>query len=415
MKSNTKKQLFNIFIVLALSAITIVTILLNSNELNFDNIKKFVADANPIYIVAAFVCWICFVLFEALSIHLILKSFKIKPKIKSSIAYSTSDIYYSAITPSASGGQPASAYYMIRDGISSGISSFTLVFNLIGYTAAILIIGSFSLIFGFDIFLNLPGFVKFLIIFGFVTQVLLLIFFIACMCRHNLVKKFCFFIVKLLSKIKIIKNKDKWFNKIESLVDKYKSCYEELKSHKKTIIPVILINVAQRLSQMLISVFICKSAYDCSFIEMTFMQGFVLLGYNSLPIPGGSGAFEYLYLKIYTLSLPASYVVVSMMVTRFISYYFSIIVSGIYTLVYHMVATKNKNNKDTDLNETNDNKINNETNNDASLDDKSINNTSNNDENNDNNTSNYDNKINNVELSNDESNKNKSNNLEIIQ
>jgi uncharacterized protein (TIRG00374 family) len=122
MKSSTKKQIFNIFIVMILFFITIVTILINSDELNFSNIKKFVTNANPLYIGAAFICWICFVLLEALSIHVILKSFKINPKIKSSIAYSTSDIYYSAITPSASGGQPASAYYMIRDGISSGIS-----------------------------------------------------------------------------------------------------------------------------------------------------------------------------------------------------------------------------------------------------------------------------------------------------
>lgn len=342
MKSSTKKQIFNIFIVMILFFITIVTILINSDELNFSNIKKFVTNANPLYIGAAFICWICFVLLEALSIHVILKSFKINPKIKSSIAYSTSDIYYSAITPSASGGQPASAYYMIRDGISSGISSFTLIFNLMGYTAAIIIIGSLSLIFGFDIFLKTPIFIQVLIIFGIIIQVGLLIFFIACMCNASLVKKFANLIVIVLSKLKIIKNKDKWIDRIESLVDKYKGCYNTLKRHKKTLLPVILINTAQRFSQILISVFICKSAINCSFIEMTIMQGLVLLGYNSLPLPGGSGAFEYLYLEIFTLSLPSSYVIVSMMVTRFISYYFSMIASGIYTLVYHVMPQKRK-------------------------------------------------------------------------
>lgn len=340
MKSSTKKQLFNIFIVLALSIITIVTIVINSSELNFSNIKKFVANANPLYIAAAFACWLCFVLLEALSIHIILKSFRIKPKVQSSIAYSTSDIYYSAITPSASGGQPASAYYMIRDGIPSGISSFTLIFNLMGYTSAIIIIGLSSLIFGFDIFLKVPVFIQILIIIGIILQIGLLIFFIACMCRPNLIKKLANFIIKALSKIKIIKDKQKWLDKIESLIDKYKSCYRALKRHKKTILPVIAINTAQRFSQLLISVFICKAAIDCSFMEMLVMQGFVLLGYNSLPLPGGSGAFEYLYLQIYTLSLPSSYVVVSMMVTRFISYYFSMILSGIYTLVYHLLPQK---------------------------------------------------------------------------
>ena len=342
MKSSTKKQVFNIFIVLALSVFTIVTILVNSDELNFSNIKKFVTDANPWYIGAAFICWICFVLLEALSIHIILKAFRIKPKIQSSIAYSTSDIYYSAITPSASGGQPASAYYMIRDGIPSGISGFTLVFNLMGYTAAIIIIGAISLIFGFDIFLQIPTFIQILIGIGFILQIGLLIFFIACMAHASLVKKFANFIIKILSKLKIIKNKNKWLDRIESLVDKYKGCYTALKRHKKTILPVILINTAQRFSQILISVFVCKAAIDCSFVEMVIMQGLVLLGYNSLPLPGGSGAFEYLYLEIFALSLPSSYVVVAMMVTRFISYYFSMIATGIYTLVYHMMPQRKK-------------------------------------------------------------------------
>lgn len=342
MKSSTKKQIFNIFIVLALAAITIVTILMNSDELNFANIKNFANNANPVYIGAAFICWLCFVLLEALSIHIILKAFRIRPKIQSSIAYSTSDIYYSAITPSASGGQPASAYYMIRDGISSGISSFTLIFNLMGYTAAIIIIGSLSLIFGFDILLQMPTFIQVLIIFGIIIQIGLLIFFIACMCNASLVRKFAYFIVNVLNKLKIIKNKEKWIGKIDALVEKYNGCYKTLKRHKKTILPVILINTAQRFSQLLISVFVCKAAFDCSFIEMVIMQGLVLLGYNSLPIPGGSGAFEYLYLEIFALSLPSSYVVVTMMVTRFISYYFSMIVSGIYTLVYHMLPQKRK-------------------------------------------------------------------------
>jgi uncharacterized protein (TIRG00374 family) len=165
------------------------------------------------------------------------------------------------------------------------------------------------------------------------------------MCKAALVKKFAYFIVNILNKIKIIKNKEKWIEKVDSLVEKYNGCYKTLKRHKKTILPVILINTAQRFSQILISVFVCKAAFDCSFVEMIIMQGLVLLGYNSLPLPGGAGAFEYLYLEIYALALPSSYVVVAMMVTRFISYYFSMIVSGIYTLVYHLVPLKKKQEK----------------------------------------------------------------------
>ena len=160
-----------------MAALTTIIVINSNKELNMANLKAFFTNCNHIYLVVAFLCWIGFVVFEALSLHLILKKLGCKPKLSSSIAYSTSDIYYSAITPSATGGQPASAYYMIKDGISGGASGFSLVFNLVAYTMAILIIGGSAFIFRFDMFLKFPSFVKFLIVFGIVAQVFLLIFF----------------------------------------------------------------------------------------------------------------------------------------------------------------------------------------------------------------------------------------------
>ena len=55
--------------------------------------------------------------------------------------YSAADVYFSAITPSASGGQPASAYFMLKDGIAGTAVMAALLLNLIMYTLAILTIG----------------------------------------------------------------------------------------------------------------------------------------------------------------------------------------------------------------------------------------------------------------------------------
>ena len=64
------------------------------------------------------------------------------------------------------------------------------------------------------------------------------------------------------------------------------------------------------------------------------------LGYNSIPLPGGVGAYEYLYLRIYELSFDRAFILSAMMVTRAISYYLSLIVSGVYTLTYHIILMK---------------------------------------------------------------------------
>ena len=340
MKKNTKKQIINISFVILLLVLMISILTKSTDELNFSNLKKFFSSANILYLILAFVCWGLFILFESLSLHIILRKMGYKPKIKSSIAYTTADVYYSAITPSATGGQPASAFYMIRDGVDGGTAGFTLIFNLVGYTAAILIIGLFALLFGFDTFLLLPGFVKLLIIIGFFLQIFLLTFFIICMCYHEFVRKVGYWLVNTLSKIKIIRKRDKWINRVDNVVEKYGSCYDEFKENKLTLIPVIVCNTLQRAFQVLISAFVCKAAINVDISEIFILQSLVLLGYNSIPLPGGAGAYEYLYLKVFGLYFPEAFIVIAMMVTRTISYYFSLVISGIYTIIYHLFKRK---------------------------------------------------------------------------
>lgn len=349
MRKNVKKQIMNISFVVILVAITMVALLNSNKELNFESLKDFFSKCNYWYIVGAFGFFLAFVLFEALSLHVILKRFGYKSKISSSIAYSASDIYYSAITPSASGGQPASAFYMIRDGVSGGTAGFSLIFNLVGYTAALLILGVAAFVVDFNMFFEFAPFVKVLIIFGFVAQVALLIFFILCMRKHRQVMAFSGFCVNFLHKLHLIKNKDKWLGKMGRLVVKYKSCYKDFKNNKITLFWVILLNVVQRLSLVMVSVMVCKSVVDCNAFEVFAMQAFVVLGYNSIPLPGGIGAYEYLYLSIYGLSFTGSFIVVAMMVTRVISYYLSMILCGIYTMVYHVIGGRNKKSDDEEV------------------------------------------------------------------
>ena len=292
MKKNVKKQILNISFVVVLVAVTMIALLNSNKELNFQSLGDFFSECNYWYLIGAFIFFLAFVFFEAFSLHIVLKKFGYKSKITSSIAYSASDIYYSAITPSASGGQPASAYYMVRDGISGGTSGFSLIFNLVGYTAALLILGGVAFVIDFNMFLDFVPFVKFLIVFGFVAQIGLLIFFVLCMRKHRQVMAFCGFCVNVLNKLHIIKNKDKWMGRVGRLVVKYKSCYNDFRKNRKTLVWVILCNVAQRLSQIMISVMVCKSVVDFNMLDVFAMQAFVVLGYNSIPLPGGIGANE---------------------------------------------------------------------------------------------------------------------------
>ena len=342
-KSDIKSKLIwtLVFVVLAVMSVFAVTNM--SKDFTVEKFLAYIADADPLLICVAVIAMLGFIFFEALAVLAVVKGFGYRQKFIHGLIYSASDIYVSAITPSATGGQPASAYYMVKDGMDAGATTFTLVFNLIAYTAAILVIGVLAFIFRPRMFPHFEFFVKFLIIAGIVLQTLLLGFFIACMWCHKAVLKAGNGLISLLARMKIVKNTEKWRGKLTDEVEKYRLSFMEIRKHRALFFQALLLNVAQRVSQVLITCFVCTAADpDASFVDLFAMQAFVLLGYNSIPLPGGVGAFEYLYLNIYTLRFDNTFIVVAMMVTRVISYYLCMALSGVVTLVYHIRLMKRK-------------------------------------------------------------------------
>lgn len=338
LSKSVRKQLLNILFLVLLVAVTIVVLFMSNRELNFENIGIFLKSCDPWYLVAAAAAMVLSVLFEGISLHFILRGLGERPRLHSSLVYATADVYYSAITPSASGGQPASAYYMVKDGIGTGKASFSLVFNLIGYTLAIIVIGAFAFIVRPEFYAGIDGwFARLLVILGFVLQGLLLSFFIACMFCGRAVLWCGNGIISLLTKMRIVRKPEKWRGKLEKEVEKYRACLGMLKNNPLIFIANLLCNLGQRVSAVLIACFVCMAAApEASFLDLFAFEALVIIGYNSIPLPGGVGAFEYLYLRIFRIRFADVFILSSLMVTRMFSYYLRMMCSGVYTLVYHI-------------------------------------------------------------------------------
>ncbi len=347
LSKRAKKQILNIAFLAVLIGIT-MTVVFVSQDINLHDIGAFLYDCNPWYIVGAFGGLLGFIIFEAVSLHIIAHTLGHKSKFASSVAYSTSDLYYSSITPSASGGQPATAYYMMRDGMSGGAAGFSVLFNIIAYTVATVLVG----LFGVAVCPNMFGqighwFAKTLIILGFVIQLLLLALLLLCLFRARVIMRIGGWGISLLTKMHIIKKPDKWRGKLETVVTKYRSCRKIIKKHPMLFVNALLFNIAQRVSQTLIPCFVIMASprsaeFSVNFLELFCMQAYVLIGYNSIPLPGGTGAYEYLYPNVFGIGgYDMKFILSAMMVSRAISYYICMIVTGLYTLVYHAIGLKN--------------------------------------------------------------------------
>ena len=112
MTKKTRNLLLNLAFVAVLVTVTLIVLFVNHKELNFSEIADYFNNSNPVWIVAAFACMLLFIIFEGVSIWLIARFFGYKTKLISAFAYSSADTFYSAVTPTAAGGQPAAVYYI---------------------------------------------------------------------------------------------------------------------------------------------------------------------------------------------------------------------------------------------------------------------------------------------------------------
>lgn len=346
-----RNHLLNIVFVLALLGLTVFILLKSNKELSWNDVRAFFGGCKPVYIVLAVCCMPVFLLAEAFSLKNIAAKFGYKTKFVSAFAYSSADAYYSALTPSATGGQPASAYYMVKDGIDAGSTTFILVFNLLGYTAAIFVLGVAAFLIslftseGGWVFFSFGTLSKVFIVIGVAMQAFLIWLFVACLKHPGAVLKTGGALIKLLAKLRLSKKPEALREKLSAMVEKYRSCGAQIKKHKSLFMQTLLFNVLQRGAQVLITAFVFKAAVpETDMLHVFALQCFVLLGYNSMPLPGGSGIFELLYLNVFsTVALfDKPFLVVAVMVTRVISYYGCMIFSGAVTLVYHVLQNGGK-------------------------------------------------------------------------
>ena len=220
--TNRKKRVLMSCFFLLLAGLTIFSVTMGNDSFSFNEFRYFIKEANLFYLALAFGAMFLFVFFEGLALKSIASSFGFKKKARDGLVYSSADIYFSAITPSATGGQPMSAYFMHKDEIPGTIITITLLYNLMMYTSSFLVLGLVTFFLKPAIFFNLTFLSKLLIVLGAVGQVGLFLVFYLLLYKDRILEKLCSFGIKLGAKLHLIKNPNQYFAKLHRVMNEYK-------------------------------------------------------------------------------------------------------------------------------------------------------------------------------------------------
>ena len=140
-------------------------------------------------------------------------------------------------------------------------------------------------------------------------------------------------IFKLVSRVKFI-NLNKLIKNIDEEINQYQEGAKFIKENKMVIVKVILTTFAQICFNYSITFFVYKafnlSTY--SFLTVFSLQSILFISVSAIPLPGSVGSSESSFLTLFKTLFPVSTLSSAMLLSRGISFYLFVIISGIVVL-----------------------------------------------------------------------------------
>jgi len=308
-------------------------------------------EANPIYLVAGMLFMLIFIISEALSIQVLMKPLKYMLSFWKCLKYSFVGFYFCSITPSSSGGQPAQVYYMKKDGVEVSASSLCVMIVTVAYQIGILLICLFAFVLKRDLIVQNLGFMKYLVIFGIVINFGLFAAFVCATFNKTFLEKAFTGCIRLLAMLKIVKDAPKIQEKMELQISEYRKGADYIKNNPRVLFLVLATVIIQILSRLSVAYAVYKAfglhGYD--YADIITLQAFLALGVEYLPIPGAIGATETGFLSVNKLIFGSDKLMSAMLLSRGISFYAFLIISGCVTLGAHLHGGR-RHLRDTDAN-----------------------------------------------------------------
>lgn len=342
MNKKTRKNLLNaIFLV----ALLVATLWMVFRGQDLKEIIQILSDIAPGFLVGGFLLVIAYVCSESVIIKYLLATVHIKVPLFNCIRYSFVGFFYSCITPSATGGQPMQIYYMKKQNIDIPTATIILMLVTIEYKFVLVFVGLAVTIFGQELVQTLSADVQFFLYLGIALNVFCVLFmsflvFLPGTAKFLITKGFT-----LLKKFHLMKEKNNRTERLDASMETYKGASKFLRENKFVIFNTTIISFIQRFLLFSITYLVYRSfSLDTeTYFTITILQAIISISVDMLPLPGGMGISEGLYLRIFMpIFGTASLTTASMLVSRGFSYYVLVIVSGILSFITHLTVTGDK-------------------------------------------------------------------------
>ena len=280
---------------------------------------------------------------ESIIIWYMMRSSGIQLKKRTCFLFSSVGFFFSCITPSASGGQPAQIYYMKKEKIPIPVSTLVLMIVTITYKMVLVVIGLGLMIFGRGFIRTHMYDIRHIFYLGtglnvFCVSSMLLLVFHPVLARSILVKG-----MELLEKMHLMRHKSTRIEKLNASMDQYHTTAVYLKDHIMVLVNVFAITLFQRFALFTATWFVYKAfgLSGTNAFVIILLQSVISVSVDMLPLPGGMGISEKLFSMIFEPVFGSALLIPGMILSRGLGYYTELLISAIFTIVANFTIGRN--------------------------------------------------------------------------
>ena len=309
------------------------------SKINMKEILNAISNSRIIFLIIAFILATNNITFEAINLKRNFKLLGEKVKFKSCFKYSTIGFFFSSITPASTGGQPMQLISMKKDGISYSHGASALFISYLAYMFTAVTLALVGFIVNYN-YISEINFFKYLIYIGLIANSFLTTIVLLAMFAPKVAQKGVNFIAFIIGKFSHKKARN--FKKnVSYQLKEYNKSSKFILSHKWATFKTFLISFLQVVSIHSVAYFVFAALgfQNYPYLEMLLLQAVVFISVSAIPLPGTVGVSETGFAIMYKHLFPTYIVETSMLLSRGVSFYLLVILSGITILI---IGLKNK-------------------------------------------------------------------------
>lgn len=283
---------------------------------------------------------VLFICGESLILHDIFGTLGTAHRMGHCFLYSFVGFFFSCITPSAGGGQPAQAYFMKKDRIPVSVSVPVLMLVTITYKLVLVIFAAVVLILRPQGILNALRPVWAWALLGLVLNVAFISLYLLLVFDPALVERLLGWCIRVPGRLLKESRQAALEQRLRGWMAQYRGAAGGFWRHKAMLLRVTVVSVLQR-SLLFAVTYLAMRSFGLVAEPLTVvtLQAMISLGTDLLPLPGGMGASETMFMLIFP-ALCGEMTLPVLLVSRGVSYYGQLLISALFTAVAAVLLTR---------------------------------------------------------------------------